>query len=99
MVRYANTHVSPNLIEFVGQGWEDAGYRVNEDGAPTHDARGNTVAKHGEREIEVADAALLIEAYAGDSGVEDWDDFQGWAVREAGASEAVANEIAKLQQA
>lgn len=31
--------------QFVGHGWEDGGFRVNDEGVPTHDIRGNTVAK------------------------------------------------------
>lgn len=94
MIRFANTHVNPTFVEFVGHSWEEAGYLVDDGGSPVSDVRGNTVAKFGERKIEASDASLLVEAYAGDDLVTDWEDFARWAVREAGATKDVASEIA-----
>lgn len=98
MIRFANTHISPNFVEFVGQSWEEAGYHVDGEGNPTSDCRDNTVAKFGERPIGASDASLLVEAYAGGDRVTDWANFEAWAVREAGASKEVAAEIANLNE-
>ena len=40
---WAHTHVG-NSIQFVGQSWEDGGFYTDEDGDPTRDWHGNTVA-------------------------------------------------------
>lgn len=95
MIRFANTHVNPNFVEFAGLSWEEAGYRIDEDGNPVADCRGNTVAKFGERPIEKSDGDLLVEAYAGGDNVTDWAHFFKWAVREAGVSEAIAVQISQ----
>lgn len=57
----ANTHNNPEFITFVGDSWEDGGFRVDDDGAPTHDNRGNTVALFYETDLGEEDEELIAE--------------------------------------
>lgn len=41
---WASLHIGGST-QFVGHGWVDGGFYVDANGRPTHDARGNTVAK------------------------------------------------------
>jgi len=57
---WANMHTG-HTISFIGQSWEDAGFRVNDDGEPTKDARGNTVASSTAEKIDAANAAHVAQ--------------------------------------
>jgi len=57
---WANMHTG-HAIAFVGQSWEDGGFRVNGDGEPTKDARGNTVATFTSDEIDPTNAAHVAQ--------------------------------------
>jgi hypothetical protein len=58
-------HVQPTEIRFVGDSLEDAGFHQTNNGQWV-DARGNTVAKVTETEIDERDAEQLRQAYCGD---------------------------------
>lgn len=38
--------------QFVGQSWEDGGFHVDDEGNPTCDSRGNSLAKHTVEELD-----------------------------------------------
>lgn len=48
---WAWTHTG-NVITFAGQSWDDGCFRVNDNGDPTHDCNGNTVAKYKIEELK-----------------------------------------------
>jgi len=72
MILWASTHIGGTYGsgEFVSESWEDAGFTVDSDGNPTHDPRGNTIAKYTSQEFD-PDTDLhvdLICDYATESG-------------------------------
>jgi hypothetical protein len=95
MNRYwAHMHVG-HSIEFVGDSWEEGGFRVDDAGNPVRDPRGNTVAGWDTREVSAEDASLLAQAYAGDNAIEDRDAFLGWLSGEGGMTADGAVAVAK----
>ena len=57
---WARTHTG-NTSQFVGQTWEDGGFRVNDDGEPVKDSRGNSVASSKVEELDPTNAAHLAQ--------------------------------------
>ena len=83
----AFTSVCGNEIRFVGNSWEDAGFRTDEVGNPIRDVRGNTISRFAVAEIDEHDSDQLIKAFG------EGPDFIGWMLSE-GISEQVAKSVA-----
>jgi hypothetical protein len=83
----AITSVCGKEIRFVGNSWEDAGFRTNVEGNPIRDRRGNTISRYTVEEIDERDSDQLVKAFG------DGDDFMGWMLSE-GISEQVAKAVA-----
>jgi hypothetical protein len=83
----AITSVCGNEIRFIGNSWDEAGFRTDENGNPVRDRRGNTISKYTVAEIGERDSDQLIKAF-GDS-----DDFMARMLAE-GVSEQVARSVA-----
>lgn len=61
---WASMHVG-HTAQFVGQSWEDGGFRTNDAGEPTKDSRGNTVAKFAAEKLDPENAQHVAQ-------VEEW---------------------------
>ncbi len=61
---WASMHVGGST-QFVGQSWEDGGFRVDADGNPAKDSRGNTVASCRAEAIDPENAQHVAQ-------VEEW---------------------------
>ena len=83
----AFTSVCGKEIRFVGNSWEDAGFRTDADGDPIRDVRGNTISRFAVGEIEERDSDQLIKAFGDGPG------FMGWMLSK-GISEEVAQAVA-----
>jgi hypothetical protein len=83
----AFTSVCGKEIRFVGNTWEDAGFRTDADGNPIRDVRGNTISRFVVAEIDERDSDQLIQAFG------EGPDFIGWMLSK-GVSEQVAKSVA-----
>jgi hypothetical protein len=83
----AFTSVCGKEIRFVGNTWEDAGFRTDADGNPIRDVRGNTISRFAVAEIDERDSDQLIQAFGEGPG------FIGWMLSK-GVSEQVAKSVA-----
>jgi len=83
----AFTSVCGKEIRFVGNTWEDAGFRTDADGNPIRDVRGNTISRFVVAEIDERDSDQLIQAFG------EGPDFIGWMLSN-GVSEHVAKSVA-----
>ncbi len=84
----AFTSVCGKEIRFVGNSWEDAGFRTDAEGNPIRDVRGNTISRFAVAEIDERDSDRLIQAFGQGS------DFLGWMLSN-GVSEQVAKSVAR----
>lgn len=57
---WAKMHVG-GVVKFVGQSWEDGGFCVDEEGEPTRDSRGNTVASSKVEQLDPANAEHVAQ--------------------------------------
>jgi hypothetical protein len=83
----AFTSVCGKEIRFVGNTWEDAGFRTDADGNPIRDIRGNTISQFVVAEIDERDSDQLVRAFG------EGPDFIGWMLSQ-GVSEQVAKSVA-----
>jgi hypothetical protein len=83
----AHTSVCGKEIRFVGNSWEDAGFRTDADGNPIRDIRGNTISKFVVADICERDSDQLIKAFG------EGPDFIGWMLSQ-GVPEQVAKSVA-----
>ena len=82
----AITSVCGKEIRFIGNSWEEAGFRTDVDGNPVRDRRGNTISKYAVAEIDESNSEQLIKAFG------DGDDFLARMLSE-GISEHVARSV------
>lgn len=63
---WAHMHVG-HSIAFVAQSWEDGGFHINDEGNPTRDTRGNTVANYSVAQLDSSnrDHVAQVEEWYG----------------------------------
>ena len=83
----AFTSVCGNEIRFIGNSWDDAGFRTDVEGNPIRDRRGNTISRYAVGEIDECDSDRLVKAF---NAFGEGSDFIGWML-----SEGVCDQVAK----